>query len=474
VVFRKRKGSRQSNIARVEIKKDMSQYSRRKFLGLGAAAAGASLASRTFLLNPEPLWASQAAAAGERIRFGMIGIGMQGSGLLTDSIELPGIECVAACDLYDGRHTLAREITQEVTGKGNLPVTRRYHELLDNKNIDCLVAAVPDHWHKQVVIDAVNAGKDIYCEKPMSHTAADGVAMVEAAQKSGRIVQIGSQRVSSLICKKAKELIAQGTIGDLVLVEGWLGRNDPTGAWEYPPPLDLSPENLDWDTWQGTAPKKAFDPYAFARWRCWKEYGTGVAGDLLVHLISGMMFMLGINEPPKQAMSVGGILRWKDGRNMPDVQATVYYYGQLPVYMRLNLGTEMPETYRLQGSKGILEVNEFGLNYTPQSGKDAAPSYYAAGFPKEMRTAYEKQWHEKNDPKIGHEPMPESISYRGPDYDDMKPHLWTFFQAVKSRQPVVEDAVFGHHAALACHMANESYFRQKPVWWDEASKTIKS
>jgi predicted dehydrogenase len=452
----------------------MSQYSRRKFLGLGAAAAGASLASRTFLLNPEPLWASQSAAAGDRIRFAMIGIGMQGSGLLADSIELPGIECVAACDLYDGRHTLAREITGEVTGKTDLPVTRRYHDLLGNKEIDCIVAAVPDHWHKQIVVDAVNAGKDIYCEKPMSHTAADGVAMVEAAQKTGRIVQIGSQRVSSLICKKARELIAQGTIGDLVLVEGWLGRNDPTGAWEYPPPLDLSPENLDWDTWQGTAPKKAFDPYAFARWRCWKEYGTGVAGDLLVHLISGMMFMLGINEPPKQAMSMGGILRWKDGRNMPDVQATVYYYGQLPVYMRLNLGTEMPETYRFQGSKGILEVNEFGLTYTPQSGKDAAPSYYAAGFPKDMRTAYEKEWHEKNDPKIGHEPMPESISYRGPDYDDMKPHLWTFFQAVKSRQPVVEDAVFGHHAALACHMANESYFRQKPVVWDEASKTIKS
>ena len=452
----------------------MSQYSRRKFLGLGAAAAGASLASRTFLLNPEPLWASQSAAAGERIRFGMIGIGMQGSGLLADSIELPGIECVAACDLYDGRHTLAREITSEVTSKTDLPVTRRYHDLLDNKNIDCLVAAVPDHWHKQVVVDAVNAGKDIYCEKPMSHTAGDGVAMVEAAQKTGRIVQIGSQRVSSLICKKAKELIAQGTIGDVILVEGWLGRNDPTGAWEYPPPLDLSPANLDWDTWQGTAPKKAFDPYAFARWRCWKEYGTGVAGDLLVHLISGMMFMLGINEPPKQAMSMGGILRWKDGRNMPDVQATVYYYGQLPVYMRLNLGTEMPETYRIQGSKGILEVTEFGLTYTPQSGKDNAPSYYDSGFPKDMKTAYEKEWHEKNDPKIGHEPMPESVSYRGPDYDDMKPHLWTFFQAVKSRQPVVEDAVFGHHAALACHMANESYFRQKPVWWDEASKTIKS
>jgi predicted dehydrogenase len=449
---------------------NMSQYSRREFLGLGAAAAGASWASRTFLLEPEPLWSSEIPAAGDRVRFGIIGIGMQGSGLLADSIELPGIECVAACDLYDGRHTLAREITE----KPALPVTRRYQELLANKEIDCLVAAVPDHWHKQVVVDAVNAGKDIYCEKPMSHSAADGVAMVEAAEKTGRIVQIGSQRVSSLICKKAKELIAQGTIGDLVLVEGWLGRNDPTGAWEYPPPPDLSPENLDWDTWQGTAPKKAFDPYAFARWRCWKEYGTGLAGDLLVHLISGMMFMLSINEPPKQAMSVGGILRWKDGRNMPDVHATIYYYGQLPVYMRLNQGTEMPETYRFQGSKGILEVSEFGLSYTPQSGKDSAPSYYDTGFPKDMRTAYEKQWHQENDPKIGQEPMPESISFRGPDYDDMKPHLWTFFQAVKSRNPVVEDAVFGHHAALACHMANESYFRQKAVWWDPATKTIKS
>ncbi len=450
----------------------MGEYSRRKFLGLSAAAAGALVgrpaAGKTFELEPEPILASP--APNDRVRFGMIGIGMQGSGLLTQALELPGIECVAACDLYDGRHVLAREIT----GKPNLPVTRRYQDLLANKDIDCLVAAVPDHWHKQVVVDAVNAGKDIYCEKPMSHSPADGLAMVEAAQKTGRIVQIGSQRVSSLICKKAKELIAQGTIGDINLVEGWLGRNDPTGAWEYPPPPDLSPQNLDWDTWQGTVPKKPFDPYTFARWRCWKEYGTGLAGDLLVHLVSGMMFMLGINEAPKQAQSVGGILRWKDGRNMPDVHATIFYYGTLPVYMRLNQGCEMPETYRIQGSKGILEVTEFGLSVTPQPGKDTAPSYYDSGFPHAMRAAYEKKWHEENDPKLGQEPMPETISFRGPDFDDMRPHLWTFFQAVKSRGSVTEDAVFGHHAALACHMANESYFQQKAVWWDESSKSIKS
>ena len=447
-----------------------STYSRRTFLGISAAAAGASLASKTILLTPEPLLASPPPVpASDRLRFGMIGIGMQGSGLLTESITLPGVECAAACDLYDGRHTLAKEIVRP-----DLPVTRRYQELLADKNIDCIVAAVPDHWHKQVVVDAVSAGKDIYCEKPMSHSAADGVAMVEAAKRTGRIVQIGSQRVSSLVCKKAKEMVAQGMLGDLMLVEGWLGRNDPTGAWEYPPPTDLSPQTLDWVTWQGNVPKRPFDPYIFARWRCWKEYGTGVAGDLLVHLVSGMMFILNRNESPQQAMSMGGILRFKDGRNMPDVHATLFKYGEIPVYMRLNLGTEMPETYRFQGSKGILEVTEFGLSYTPQTGKDSGPSYYDSGFPHDMRAAYEKKWHEENDPKLGQEPMLEAMTFHGPDFDDMKPHLWNFFEAVRSRKPVVEDAVFGHHAALACHMANESYFRKTAVSWDPASKNIKS
>src|SRR5438445_1011178 len=437
---------------------------------MSAAAAGTSLAAKTILLDPEPLLASPVAAS-DRLRFGTIGIGMQGNWLLSSAIELPGVECVKACDLYNGRHTLAREIT----AKPNLPATRRYQEVLAEKDIDCIIAAVPDHWHKQIVVDAVSAGKDIYCEKPMSHTAAEGVEMAEAQKRTGHIVQIGSQRVSSLVCKKAKELIEQGMIGDLMMIEGWLGRNDPTGAWEYPPPFDLSPQNLDWDTWQGTVPKKAFDPYTFARWRCWKEYGTGVAGDLLVHLVSGMMFMMSINEAPKQAMAMGGIRRWKDGRNMPDVHGTLFYYADdLPVYMRLNLGTEMPEMYRFQGSKGILEVTEFGLSFTPQSGKDTMPSYYANSFPHAMHAEYEKKWHAENDPKLGQEPMPESVSYHGPDFDDVKPHLWNFFRAVNTRKPVVEDVVFGHHAALACHMANESYFRKSAVTWDENSKSIKS
>jgi predicted dehydrogenase len=447
-----------------------SPISRRSFLQATAGTTGAMIAAKHIVLEPETIPSRfEMTAPSDRIRFGIIGVGMQGNGLLSTAVGLPGTQCVAAADLYDGRHTLAKEIAGQ-----NITTTRHYKELLDNKEIDCIIAAVPDHWHKQVFVDAMSAGKDIYLEKPMSHTAAEGVEMVNAAQKANRIVQIGSQRVSSMVCKKAKQMLADGAVGDLNLIEGSLGRNDPNGAWVYPIPADLSTTTLDWDTWQGTVPKRAFDGKIFARWRCWKEYGTGVAGDLLVHLVSGMNFMMGWNEAPARAMSFGGILRFPDGRNMPDIQATLFQYGKIPVYLRLNLGCETPETYRFQGSKGILEVNEFGINHYPQTGEDSAPSYYASSFPKAMRDAYEKEWHEQHDVAPGQEPLAESYAYKGDDWDDQRPHMWAYFQAVRSRKPLPENTVFGHHAALACHMANESYFRNCAVIWDSASNQIKN
>ncbi|HMI43030.1 MAG TPA: Gfo/Idh/MocA family oxidoreductase [Gemmatimonadaceae bacterium] len=444
--------------------------SRRQFLQASAAVVGGSLAVYRIPLVAEPLGGStQQVSASDRVRFGMVGVGMQGSGLLSTAIALPGVQCAAACDLYDGRHVRAREIAG-----ANLKTTRRYQELLADKDIDCIVAAVPDHWHRKIVVDAVSAGKDIYCEKPMSHSVADGVAMVAAAKKSGRIVQIGSQRTSSVLCAKARELVAKGVLGDLQLVEGSLGRNNPNGAWVYPPPPDVSPATLDWDTWQGDVPKRPFDPKIFARWRCWKEYGTGVAGDLMVHLISGMLYTWGINEAPTRVVAMGGIRRFKDGRNMPDVHMSLFEYGDVPVYIRLNLGSETPEVLRFLGSKGILELTETSLTFTGQAGVDTAPSYYASSFPQAMRNEYVAKWHAENDPRPGEELLHDAVSYRGDSYDDTRPHLWKFFQAVKTRQPVVQDAVFGHHAAIACHMANESHFQRRAMLFDPATETVKS
>lgn len=435
---------------------------RRQFLQAGGLALTALGASTSTALN-----AQQPNSTG-RVRFGIIGVGMEGSGLLKTAIELPGVECVAAADLYDGRHLLAKEIT----GNPNLFTTRNYQEILNRKDVDCILAAVPDFWHKQVVVDCCNAGKDVYCEKPMSHTAAEGFDMIDAAQRNQRILQIGSQRVSSALCAKARELYQNGVIGDVEMVELTYGRNSPTGAWVYPPPPDLSLANMAWDVWLKDTPKIPLNPERFARWRCWKEYGTGVGGDLMVHLLSGMLFTLGWNEAPKSASALGGILRWKDGRNMPDTHAVLFDYHGIPVYVRLDQGSGTPETARFLGPKGVMEATGGTLRVFPQTGEDEGPSYYADSFPAKLQASYVKQWQADHPEPYGKEPLTGNLFFEGHDWDDLKPHLSVFFHATKTRQPVAEDAVFGNHAALACHMANESYFQKKQVFWNEQSRTI--
>jgi predicted dehydrogenase len=450
-----------------------TNFSRRKFLETTAFAAGSAFAPAAKATMLQPLaqtLPTKPISASDKLCFGIIGIGMEGSGVLSSAIALPGAECVAAADLYDGRHILAKEIT----GNEKLFTTRHYQELLDRKDIDCILAAVPDFWHKQVVVDACNAGKDIYCEKPMSHTIAEGYEMVHAAQSNKRVVQIGAQRVSSALCAKTREIYMAGAIGEVTSVELTLGRNSPNGAWEYPPPPDLSLENCSWDVWLKDTPKIPFNPERFARWRCWRDYGTGVAGDLMVHLVSGMLFTLNWNEAPRSALSLGGIFRWKDGRDMPDLQTVLFDYHGIPVYIRLGQSTETPETARYMGPKGVLEATEHGIQYIPQTGVDADPSYYDQSFPSKLRAEYVRDWHEKHDLHPGKEPVTETKFYSGESWDDLGPHLWTFFESVKTRKPNVEDAVFGNHAAIACHMANQSYFRNERVFFDEANHALKS
>ena len=195
------------------------RLSRRDFMRGTAAAAGATLASKTILLDPGPAYAADAAVPpSDTLRLGIIGIGMQGNGLLRGAITRRASSAWRPATCTTAGTTLAREIV----GKP-IPVTRRYQDLLDNKEIDCIINATPDHWHKQIVVDCCNAGKDVYSEKPMTHGVSEGFEMIAAAQKNNRIVQIGSQRASSIMFAKAKELIAQGAIGDVHTVEGCHG-----------------------------------------------------------------------------------------------------------------------------------------------------------------------------------------------------------------------------------------------------------
>jgi predicted dehydrogenase len=442
--------------------------SRRDFMRRTAGAAGAGLAARTFVLQPQLLSAAPSPLApSDTVHFGIVGVGMQGSGLLRTSIALPGVECVAACDLYNGRQELAKEIVEKP-----ILATRRYQELLENKDVDCIIAAVPDHWHKQIVVDCCNAGKDVYCEKPMTHEVSQGFDMIAAEQKNKRIVQIGSQRRSSVIFAKAKELYEQGAIGEVCLVEAMMGRNDPCGAWQYTVPLDLSAQTVDWETWLGTAPKRPFDPLRWTRWRCYQDYGEGIPGDLFVHLLTGIHHVAGITEPPQRALSAGGLFRWNDGRDVPDVMTTLYEYPKFRATLRVTLNTYTPEVTRFMGTRGTIEVHDNTVSVSPQAGIDDGPC--TPGWERKMRAEYTEHWHQEHDPKPGMQTTVEATSfYTPPGYDDDREHLGNFFRSVRTRQPSVEDATFGNNTAIACHMANYSYYKKTIAVWDKAARQIK-
>jgi predicted dehydrogenase len=447
---------------------------RRGFMQQTASTVGATLAAQTFLLDPVTNAAASPlpASPSDTVRFGMIGVGMRGEDLLRTSIRLPGVECAAACDLYEGRRTLAKQILQKPT-----PITGRYQELLDNKDIDCIVAAVPDHWHKQIIVDACAAGKDIYCEKPMTHKVEEGFEIIDAAKKNNRIVQIGSQEPSSVVYQKAKELIDAGAIGELCLIEATMGRNDHCGAWWYGIPPDVSPATVDWETWLGSAPKRPFDATRWARWRCFQDYGEGIPGDLCIHHLTGIHFVMGVTAPPQRAFTQGGLYRWHDGRDVPDVMTTVYDYGKYSVTLRVTLNTRTESGFRLMGDHGILQINGVenpeSVSVAWQDGKNHSPCTPA--WPSPMRQEFAANWYEDHDPPPGGEKVIEAANYLAPPhYDDTRDHLWNFFQSVKTRRPSVEDEYFGNNAAIAIHMANYSYFQKSPAVWDASAHQIRS
>src|SRR5215467_1960621 len=295
-------------------------WTRRDFIRVGTAAAATGAAGKFTLLEPKRLWASpKPVPPSDRVRFASIGTGVRGCELLQASTHVSAAECVAVCDLYDSRHTAA----QEAVKNPNVPATRNYKEILDRKDVDAVFIAVADHQHRKVFVDACAAGKDVYCEKPMSHTVEDGLAMVDAAHKHNRMIAVGSQRVSSVLYAKAKEIYDSGKLGDVFAINAYWDRNSPSGAWVYPIPPNASEQTIDWTSFLGNAPKKAFDPVRFFRWRCFTDYGEGLGGDLFVHLLSGIHFITSTNTPASRAISSGGLFHFKDGREFPDLIETM-------------------------------------------------------------------------------------------------------------------------------------------------------
>jgi predicted dehydrogenase len=403
-------------------------------------------------------------AANDHIQIALIGAGGQGQNDTKVAVQVPGVKLVAVADCYDGR--LAH--SKEVWG-ADVFTTRDYNEILARKDIDAVIIGTPDHWHKQASIDAMHAGKDVYCEKPMIHLYSDGPAMIEASKATGKILQIGSQRVSSIVYAKAKELLASGAIGELNMVEAHWDRNSSIGAWNYTVPLDASPETCDWPRFLGTAPKIPFNGEQFFQWRKWKAYGSGVAGDLFVHLFSGTHFVTGAKGPTR-AMATGGLRFWKDGRNVPDVMLGLFDYPEgfnLSLHVNFVDGGEESEGLTFTGSEGTIEIGGNGVTVT-RVPREKEPGLMIGTFTNAMQAQIEKEYREKYPVQRATETTRVGTDrYVVPQgYSDSYDHFKNFFASVRSRQPVVEDAVFGFRAAGAALLSNLSIERGNVVHWD--------
>src|SRR5271170_4463475 len=371
----------------------MYKVNRRTFLqGASIAAAETFAGMKTHMLAAVQNDQSAPAAANDHIQIALIGAGGQGMGDTKVAIQVPGVKLVAVADCYQGRLDHSKELWG-----ADVFTTRDYGEVLARKDIDAVIVGTPDHWHKQVSVDAMMAGKDVCCEKPMIHLYSDGPVMIAASTETKRILQIGRQRVSSMVYAKAKELLASGAIGQLNMVTAHWDRNSAIGAWDYTVPLDASTETCDWPRFLGTAPQIPFNAEQFFQWRKWKAYGSGVAGDLFVHLFSGTNFITG-SHGPTRGMATGGLRYWKDGRDVPDVMLGLFDYREgfnLSLHVNFVDGGEESEGLIFTGSEGTMEIagNSVSVNRVP---REKAPGLsvesFAEATQKTIRAEYEKKY----------------------------------------------------------------------------------
>jgi predicted dehydrogenase len=429
------------------------------------AAAITATAATTRL---DPVFAQSATqpqgSSSDNIRLALIGAGIQGQFDTGVALQVPGVKLVAVADCYDGRLTHAKELWGQ-----DVFTTRDYREILSRSDVDAVLIATPDHWHKQAAVDAMNAGKDVYLEKPMIHLYADGPEIIETARRTKRILQVGSQRVSSVVYAKAKELLASGIIGKLNMVSAYWDRNSSIGAWNYSVPLDASEKTCDWPRFLGTAPKIPWNAEHFFQWRKWKDYGSGVAGDLFVHLFSGTHFITGA-QGPTRAMATGGLRYWKDGRDANDVMLALFDYPEgFNLSLRVNFvdGGEEGEGFLFTGSEGQMAISGRTVTVSrtpPESEPGYTVSTFANAMQQECIAEYRKKYpvqHFSGQPPVAIQ------KFTAPDdYLDSYDHFHNFFNSVRSRTPVVEDATFGFRAAGAALLANRSLDKGTIIHWN--------
>lgn len=437
---------------------------RREFLKTTTLAAAATS------LVPEA-FATQAAS--DKVRVGVLGSGARAQELMRQSLQLPGVELTAVSDAYRGRAERAQAMTE-----GTARIFADYREILDSKEIDAVLIGSPDHWHRQMSLDALSAGKDVYIEKPMTYAVDEGNEIIAAVKRSNRIFQVGSQGMSSATERKAKELVQGGMLGQVTLIRATYNRNTASGAWLYPIPPDASPETVNWKKFLGPAPQHPFSLERFFRWRCYKDYSGGIATDLFVHLVTSIHSIMNA-KMPSSVMASGQLYRWKDSRDVPDTLNAILVYPEgftVNLSSTFNNQSSRESGFEILGTQGAVAFRGGSMTFTPENVYEDNRWVVEA-----WKESLAKEYYD--DPKIQAEETPDTwkpeMKQTVQSWDEWGRnatyvHLAHFFDSVRSRKPPVEDAVMGHHAASCAHLINESARRQQTVYWDFTKDALKT
>lgn len=420
----------------------MEKSSRRKFLGTAtkAAVAGSILSSPFTAKSYQRI-----VGANEKIRVGLIGSKGMGFADLTDALKVPDVECVAIADIDS--NILQSRLADTEKMQGSKPAGYGdFRKLLDDKTIDVVMIGTPDHWHCLTMVNACQAGKDVYVEKPMANSIAELEVMVKAARKYNRVVQVGQQQRSGESWMQARDFIKAGNIGQLRKVLVWANFNYGIGA----PRVDDSPvpDGVDYDMWLGPAPQRPFNAGRFhGVWRMFWDYGGGLLTDWGVHLIDMALWVKDIKEPPLAVTATGGNWAFPDHAHETfDTMSVNWQMKDYSICWEHTAGTQSGpynRNYGLAyiGNDATLVIDRDGWELFPEIDNDR---YRVPAIPK-----------------------------RGA-YDSHPAHVKNFFDCVRSRNDPACPVENGRLVALYAHMGNIALKTQSRLVWSDSSGSFGS
>ena len=380
------------------------------------------------------LTAGRALGANNRIRVGVIGLGERGMQLTREAIGCPNTEFVAAADVYSRRLEDAKSLSTTVAGYND------YRALLEDKSIDAVVIATPQHLHAECFVAAMDAGKHVYQEKAMAFTVEHAKLMRAARERSPRcVVQVGHQACSSGQIADASSYLTSGAVGRVTNIHARMYRNSPSGKpqWTRPVYPDMTPDNVAWQTFLGNAPVRDFDPDRLVNWRLFWDYSGGNVHENMSHQLAFWSKTMDLGIPLAATMT-GGIYLWKDGREVPDT---------------MSVSLELPEEILFTWDSG------FGNNYLGVT-EDVLGTHGTIARGQQIRYVPQKV------------NRPGGAELMGQTPTVPRAHMQNFLDAIRGQGETACSFELGYRVSVACHMAVESYLQQRTVRWDAVSEEI--